>query len=449
VVKPRTQDPTAGGAPIHLAIITAGYLPLRHVSATRPSNLARELARRGHQVTVLTIDWRAPGVPPEALSVWTGEPPSRAATPENPDVIAIDPRAWFPDFRPERLPLTTEPPPPASPLRRRLVTLRRTLGFGPFESWGRAGLRALIAHHARHKVDVVFAIHGDASTHEIAHRFSRRAKVPWVADFKDPWDLFHQGSLRWAQWLATARRLRSAAVLTETCAAQGTADAARFRRPAHVLWSGYDADTMAKAEPERLSAGFALAYLGNLGPQHDIDAIGRLLDAWQKAPCPPYDAPLDIELHVFSNDTGRLRDLLKARGVERLLTLHAFVPREKAYGIMKGAGALLLLPATHFVPSGGSIGVKELEYLASGTPVLSLGRLLPELSEVARGCPQLLEAASAGEGAAFLRKEAQALRDGQASPRRAGVNLPSVHRHAWPEKAADLERILDRVIATG
>src|SRR5262249_55252418 len=159
---------------------------------------------------------------------------------------------------------------PASPARRRLVTLKRTLGFGPFESWGRAALRALLAHHARHRVDVMWAIHGDTTSHEIAHRFSRRTKVPWVADFKDPWDLFHQGPLRWVQWLATVRRLKSAAELTETCAAQGAADAARFGLPAHVLWSGYDAELMAKVEPERLSTRFSLAYVGNLSAQHDI-----------------------------------------------------------------------------------------------------------------------------------------------------------------------------------
>jgi glycosyltransferase involved in cell wall biosynthesis len=407
------------------------------VSATRPSYLARELARRGHRVTVLTIDWRAPGVPPEATST----------TPGNPEVIAIDPRAWFPGFRPDRLPLSSEPPPPAFPLRRRLGTLRRTLDFGPFESWGRAALRALIDHHAHRPVDVVFAIHGEGTSHEIAYRFSRHAKVPWVADFKDPWDLFHRGALRWVQWFATARRLRSAAVLTETCAAQGASDSARFGLPAHVLWSGYDADAMAKVERERLSPRFTLAYVGNLGALHDSDSITRLFDAWEKAARAAGGAKLDLELHVFSNDTGRLLEMLKAAGAARYLTMHGFVPRERAYGIMKGADALLLLPATHFPPSGGSIGVKELEYLASGTPVLSLGQLLPELEEVARGCPQLLQAASPDEGAAFLRAEAEALRDGQASPRRAAVNRPSVHRHAWPEKAADLERILERVIA--
>jgi hypothetical protein len=89
--------------------------------------------------------------------------------------------------------------------------------------------------------------------------------------------------------------------------------------------------------------------------------------------------------------------------------------------------------------------VKELEYLASGTPVLALGALLPELAEVARGCPQLFEAQSAEDGARFLREEAEALRDGRPSPRRAATNLPSVRRHGWATKVAELERVLEGV----
>lgn len=416
---------------MHIVIVSFSYLPLRHVSMTRPSNFARELTARGHRVTVLTIDWstEASPLPPPA--------------PGGPLVIALDARAWFPDFRPDRFPLTTEPPPPASPILRRAQTLRRTLSFGQFESWGRAGLEALLAHHRRDPVDVVWAIHGSASCHEIAHRFSRRTGVPWVADFKDPWDLFHLGLIRIPQQISTARRLRSASALTETCAAQAVSDTVRFGLPSHVIWSGYEAEVMAAAPPERLSPSFTLAYVGGLAPQHDIASIGRLLDAWRTIP----DKPVPLEFHILSNDTARLQNVLREARVDDVLRAHSVVPREQAYRIMKGADALLLLPATFFVPSGGSIGVKELEYLASGSPVLSLGSLLPELDEVTRGCPQLFEAQSAAEGAAFLRREAEAFRNGRPSPRRATANLPSVRKHAWPEKAADLERVFERVIA--
>ena len=158
---------------MHVAIITFGYPPLAHVSGTRPFNLARELARLGHAVTVVTVDWS------------TQENP--LAPCEGVDVVAIDPRPWFPGFSPATPPFTTEPPFVGPAALRKARTLQRTLRFGPYASWARAALRGLLARHHRSPVDVVWAIHGDDSTHEIAYRFSRETGVPWVADFEFPW----------------------------------------------------------------------------------------------------------------------------------------------------------------------------------------------------------------------------------------------------------------------
>jgi glycosyltransferase involved in cell wall biosynthesis len=258
-----------------------------------------------------------------------------------------------------------------------------------------------------------------------------------VADFKDPWDLFHPRFVVWIQELATRRRLRTASALTETCKAQSDSDAARFHLPAHVLWTGYEAEVMERAVPQRISeTAFVLAYVGNLGFQHDLDAVARLFVAWEALP----DRP-ELELHVFCTNAAPLKGFLEARGLLHVLHEHRFVPREQAYGIMKGASALLLLPATFFVPSGGSIGVKELEYLASGAPVLSLGKLLPELEPVARGCPQLVEAESTEGAVAWLLAEAR-----EPGRSRAEVNLPSVAEHAWPAKGKALAAILEGVV---
>jgi glycosyltransferase involved in cell wall biosynthesis len=408
---------------LHVAIITFGYPPLAHVSGTRPSNLARELARLGHAVTVVTVDW----------STRESPPPSSDGI----HLLAIDPRPWFPGFSTTTPPFTTEPPFVGPAALRRARTLGRTLRWGPYASWARAALRALLARHRASPVDVVWAIHGDDSSHEIAYRFAREAGVPWVADFKDPWDLFHKRAVVWLQELVTRRRLRTASALTETCQAQGDSDSARFHLPAHVLWTGYEADVMERATPERLSEkAFVLAYVGNLAAQHDVDAVARMLAAWEAFPERATSMP--IELHAFCNDATPLKKRLEARGVTHCLHEHRFVPRERAYGIMKGADALLLLPATFHVPSGGSIGVKELEYLASGTPVLSIGKLLPELDPVARGCPQLVEAGTAEAAAAWMLAEA-------ANPgrSRATVNLPSVVAHSWPAKGKALAAILE------
>jgi glycosyltransferase involved in cell wall biosynthesis len=405
---------------IHVAIVTFGYPPIPHVCGTRGSMMASELVALGHEVTVVTVDWR-----PES----TDEPDT-----ENPRVLRVDPRSWHPAFRVDRAPFTTESDPAG---RSRLRTLRRMFAWGPYENWARAALSRLLEVHARHPVDVVWAIHGDDSSHEIAFRFHRGTGVPWVADFKDPWNLFHKRPAWALQWLATWRRVRTSSGLTETARVQAERDV-RFGRPTDVIWSGYDAELMAAAPSRRSGSAFSLVYTGNVQPPlHDEDAIARMLQYWNET----HGARAPIELHFYGTNCQALERALERRGVAEFVRFHPFVARRDVFGLLKGADALVMLPMTNWSPSGGSVGVKELEYFASGTPVVCLGPLLDEIRTAAG--PQVCEALDAMTAVLFIDAEMDAFRTGAPSPRRREVNAPIVLRHAWPSKARDLERVLE------
>jgi hypothetical protein len=96
---------------------------------------------------------------------------------------------------------------------------------------------------------------------------------------------------------------------------------------------------------------------------------------------------------------------------------------------------------------GALIGVKELEYLASGTPVLCLGRMAPEFRSRFGGLSQLVEAADETAAAAFLRDEHSRFRAGMSSARRSEVNTPIVAGHAWSAQAQYLADVLKGVVA--
>lgn len=413
----------------HVAIVSLGFPPMRHVAGTRAAKMADELRRLDHRVTVVTVDWRA-------------RPLQSGDAAEDVHVVRVDPREWYPAFDPAAHPIALEAPLALAPLRR-ARTLARVARWGPFAPWARRAVRALERVHERTPVAVTWAIHGDPSSHEIAYRFHRRTGVPWVADFKDPWDLFHSGRLvKPIQRIATERRLRTARALTETAEGQAKSDAATFHKDAYTIWSGYDDRLMAASTPARRSDEFSLVYTGHLSIQHDRAAIGRLLRRVREL-----EPNQRIELHVYGHASRELHDILASHGVADALVQHAFVPQSEAYALMRGADALLLLPATHFVPSGASVGVKELEYFASGTPVLCLGGLLPEVERVAGRLPQTLLAADADEGARFLVELLRARASGVRSARTGVVNDPAIVAHAWRAQAARLSEVLTAVAA--
>ncbi len=402
---------------MHVAIISFGYPPIPHVAGTRAYYMAQELVRIGHVVTVLTVDWR----------IRRDETLGR----ELAHVVRIDPRGWNPGFSPTAPPFDTEPRDKVSPLRRKLRTLRRTVGWGPYESWAQAAFAALRRHHRARPIDVTWAIHGDDSSHVIAHRFWRSEGVPWVADFKDPWHLFHSRAARRVQRWVTARRLSTAFALTETSAAQGQEDT-EFGRPWFLVWSGYDVQMMELAQPEECSSSFALVHVGHMSGQHDVASVAKLLRDFRNQS--PGDA--NLELCFYGHGFAAPVAAARAEGVDSMVSVRGFLPRERAFGVMKGANALLLLPAKP------SLGVKELEYMASGSPVLCLGRLADELQPIASRLPQVVQAETMEHAVGFLRDEYLMFKAGRASSRRGSVNDRAVAEQGWAAQAIRLERVL-------
>jgi glycosyltransferase involved in cell wall biosynthesis len=417
--------------PLHVAILSFGYPPIRHVCGTRASEMGAALVALGFGVTVVTVDWRPSGEdrPPDVVE-------------RGVRVVRIDPREWLASFDPTRPPYTTEPESRVAVFRR-LRTLHHMLGWGAYATWARRALAELVAVHARRAVDVVWAIHGDDSCHEVAARFSRTTGVPWVADFKDPWNGGRLGPLMWClRWTKTSRRLKTSAALTETCSGQGELDA-QFGRPWHEIWSGYDDAAMASVATVRVSDRFTIGYFGTVNERHDVPLAARSLGAWTAGLSDPSEA----EFHVFGYCGDVWREALDRTGAGALLHVHEMIPREQAFSRMKGVDALLLLPLANMGRWGALIGVKELEYLASGTPVLCLGRMAPEFRSRFGGLSQLVEAADETAAAAFLRDEHSRFRAGMSSARRSEVNTPIVAGHAWSAQAQYLADVLKGVVA--
>lgn len=424
--------------PGHVLVVSFAYAPLAHVSGRRATHMARELTALGWDVSVLTVDWSLP-LRPEIRPIERSVEQALAET--SPRRVAVDGRLANPAFDPDAVPPTTAGTPPRNTAWRKLQSLRDTLGWGCLGTWARHAYAAAGLFHARRPIDVVWPIHGDDSSHQIAYRLWRRFGIPWVADFKDPWGGRYSTTAVRVARRVTARRLRSAVAVTETCAAQADADRREFGRPVHVVYSGYDAELMASVEPERPGAGFCVAYLGTIAPLHDVRRLPGVFEELRRRGRLARDA---LELHQYALPLGQLRQLLEAVGCADAVRDHEPVPGARAFALMRGADALLVFPPTR--GRGRSVGLKEIESVASGTPVLVLGEPLQELEPVFRACPQVRIARSAVEGADFLEEEARQLREGGRSPSRAEVNHPALLEFTWGVQARKLSLVLGSAV---
>ncbi|MCH2172284.1 hypothetical protein MK489_15990 [Myxococcota bacterium] len=420
-------------SPGHVLVVGLGYMPLLHVSATRATYMSRTLATLGWEVSVLTVDWTYP-LPQTVIS--PAGSVERALEQNNPRAVAIDGRLSNPSFDPRATRPDTEPPSPRWVPLRRLRTLRNTLSLGPYPKWAHNALLAARELHKQRPVDVIWAIHGDDSCHAIAHQLHREFGIPWVADFKDAWSRFHKPVALPVQRFATNRRLRTACALTEACEAQAERDRIEFKQTAHLVYSGYDRELMSEVTPEKPGDSFAISYLGSIGFAHDVSLLGETFAALRAR---AGFENLGIRAHQFSA-FPQLKEQLKPVGCASLVESHERVSLARSFSLMRGSDLLLLLP--HTARDFKQVGLKEIEYVASGTPILVLGQPLQEFSSLFEESHQVCIALDAEQAADFIESEARQVMTTGRSARRVEANGSRLDAFTWPHQGRRLSEIL-------
>jgi len=419
----------------HVLIVSFGYEPLSHVSATRATHMSQALTALDWDVSVLTVDWSSP-LPDQVASV--EESLTRALEEPSPRRIAIDGRLIDSAFDPSTVIVpNTEPPPPRWEWLRKLQTFHRTLTTGPYAGWARRAFAAAEKLHRERPIDIVWAIHGDVSCHAIAYWLRGQLHIPWIADFKDSWNKYHTRPGIPVQRFAMARRLRSAEALTETCASQAANDSREFGVTSHVIYSGYDDVLMTSASPKRPAEGFSITYMGAFGNSHDTCMLRDVFSELAQRGCIESG---EFEVYQYGSSIGQIRGLLGEAGCASIAREFDRVPRPRVFSLMRGADVLLILPLTS--SKGRLVGLKEIESFASGSPVLVLGEPLAELMPVVRACPQVHVALTPEEGADFLEAESGRVRAGASS--RGEVNIPALEPFTWSVQASRLSELLVR-----
>ena len=348
-------------------LVLAYYFPpLGGVGAQRTVKFLKYLAAFGYEATVVTgpaetaLDWAPYDVALER------------DVPKSAQVVRIGTSA-----------------PPRGPTAKRLG---RVLGRSTaFETWWRREAVAA-AREVRSEADLIYASMSPFSTALAAQDIASVARIPWVADLRDPWALDD-----WAVYPTglhrrlDARRMR-AALANAAAIVMNTREAARALlrsfpelEPSLVatIPNGWDRDDFAGPAPSRDDDAFRIVYTGYShaagGRRHRrLRAPWRLLggstpgiDVLARSHVPLEEAlrrvrqpGRRIELHVAGPA------LLDAAG--SLVVDHGYLPHGEAVALMRSADLLYL--AMHGLPHGvrtATVPGKTYEYLAAGRPILA------------------------------------------------------------------------------
>ncbi len=257
-----------------------------------------------------------------------------------------------------------------------------------YRGWSRAALRAAEARIRGGGIDAIWTTSSPESAHLAGLALKKRHRLPWVADFRDPWvgRVTYRPPTRWhhARHRAMERRVVHAADRI-TLVSEAMVDLYTKRYPDLdpsrfiYLANGFDSDDWRRAD-RAIEAGtptagadvaratFVLLHAGQLAHR---PTVRTLLEAARRVLEQDAHAREDLRLRfVGGNEEIGARDR-ERYGLDRVLEVAPSEPHIESLVSMRRAGALVLLGHGGKADSLLYTG-KLYEYLSSGRPVLAI-----------------------------------------------------------------------------
>ncbi len=230
------------------------------------------------------------------------------------------------------------------------------------------------------KWDLVVSTYGPYSTHLIAMKLRQQHKAGiWVADYRDLWTEHHEfrGLFPFTalEEVAERRVMNLADVVVTVSKPLAEQLERKYGRTADVIENGFDSEDLQSLRHDAVfpdDGKVRIIHTGTIYP--DKQNIEPLLSAIAAIEREPHSRPLLDRLEVLfcGNHLGNLGKLVDRHGVSKWVKNLGSLPRETALRMQRDAHVLLFLDWDSEQTDGILTG-KLFEYLASGTPIWSIG----------------------------------------------------------------------------
>lgn len=230
------------------------------------------------------------------------------------------------------------------------------------------------------KPDIMITTGPPHSTHLIGLEIRRKHQIPWIADFRDPWNQVYYNRdlprMDWAQQKdrkLESRVIRSADAVVIVNEGIGHKLASAPKR-LELIYNGYDAEDFPPGEAVPTEQ-FTIRHMGyldatSLAPEW-VEAVRQLHEQE-----PGFSD--DVVFEFIGKTGSNVPEAFKDAGIAHMLRLTPFIPHRDAVREMcRSCMLLLTIPIDPRNPN--IVPGKVYEYMASRVPLLML---LPEGSEV-------------------------------------------------------------------
>lgn len=259
----------------------------------------------------------------------------------------------------------------------------------PRRGWNKHAVHAARKLIGDTPVDLLVTTGPPHSTHLIGMQLSADCKIPWLADFRDPWtDIYYYKDFYPTRLADRLNRKLEKRVLTEAQCVLTVGPTFKKilsdkldkdQEKIRIITNGFDPDDFQHLDkPDR--DVFTITYVGSVADNYPLNAF---LAAMEKLLHEHQDMRLRFVGTVSSAFQERIESL-PPQQVEMI----AYVEHRKAINFMSSSDVLLLVIPSHASSKGIPPG-KLFEYMAVEKPILVLG---PEGGDAAN----IIQASGAG-----------------------------------------------------
>lgn len=262
--------------------------------------------------------------------------------------------------------------------------------------WIKPSVEFLSEYLSKHKIDIIASTGPPHSMHLIAMELKKKFRIPWLADFRDPWTNidFYSDLMLTSQADKKHHRLENEVLFNaDAVVSVGTIMSEEFERKYQnssikdqekknkrrekffVISNGFDEDDLFKGKTEA-DKKFSLSHIGSLVKTRNPEIFWKVLSDVVSTNA---GFKNDLQIKLVGKVDYSVLDSLEEYNLKKYLNRVEYLNHDEVVKIQQQSQILLLL-LNNTPNAKGILTGKFFEYLAANRPILCIG---PENGEAA------------------------------------------------------------------
>lgn len=242
--------------------------------------------------------------------------------------------------------------------------------------WIRPSIKYLLAYLKKNPIDIIISTGPPHSMHMIAMGLKKKTKIPWIADFRDPWtkiDFYNE--LKLTKWADLKHHrlekevVQSADVVLSINQMMKEDYENMGAMQSLYLPNGFDPSDFPKNTNMEEGSKFRIVYIGSINQDRNPEFFWKTIKELTDQD-PSFARDLEIEL-IGKTDYS-VKKLIENYQLGPYVSITDYLPHNKIFLAQKRASILLLL-INRTPHAKGILTGKMFEYLASGRAILAIG----------------------------------------------------------------------------